>query len=68
MIKIKSKYNYKTDELTVKYNAKHTSTYENLCLIERICDVILENQDDMTINKIFDEVKKMRKENEENGK
>lgn len=64
MIKIKAKYNQKDNIFSVKYNDKNTFTLENIALIEYLCEVILENDEDMTMKKIFELVKTI-KENKE---
>ena len=64
MIKIKAKYDEENNIFSVKYNDKNTFTLENIALIEFLCETILENDEDMTMKKIFDLVKTI-KENKE---
>ena len=64
MIKIKAKYDEQKNVFSVKCDSKKTFTLENIALIEYLCEEILENDEDMTMKKIFDLVKTI-KENKE---
>lgn len=64
MIKIKAKYDEQKNVFSVKYNDKKTFTLEHIALIEYLCETILENDEDMTMKKIFDLVKTIKKNKE----
>ena len=64
MIKIKAKFDEETNIFSVKANGKNTFTLENIALIEYLCEDILQNDEDMTMEKIFDLVKIIRKNRE----
>ena len=64
MIKVKAKYNKENNIFSIKYNEKNTFTLENIALIEYLCETILENDENMTMEEIFNLVKTI-KENKE---
>lgn len=64
MIKIKAKYDEENNIFSVKYNDKNTFTLENIALIEFLCETILENDEDMTLEEIFKLVKTIKKNKE----
>ena len=65
MIKIKAKYDKETDNFSVKSDFKNTFTLENIALIEFLCETILENDKDMTMEEIFKLVKTIKNHKEE---
>ena len=64
MIKIKAKYDEENNIFSVKYDTRKTFTFENIALIEYLCETILENDEDMTIKEIFKLVENIRKNKE----
>lgn len=64
MIKITAKYNQKNNVFSVKYNDKNTFTLENIALIEFLCETILENDEKITMEEIFDLVKTIKNHKE----
>lgn len=64
MIKVKAKFNEENNIFSVKYDTKHTFTLENIALIEYLCEAILENDEDMTMEEIFKLVKTIKKNKE----
>lgn len=65
MIKIKAKYDKETNNFSVKSDFKNTFTLENIALIEFLCETILENDKDMTMEEIFKLVKTIKNHKEE---
>ena len=64
MIKIQAKYDKENNIFSVKYNDKNTFTLENIALIEFLCETILENDEKITMEEIFDLVKTIRNHKE----
>lgn len=64
MIKITAKYNQENNVFSVKYNDKNTFTLENIALIEFLCETILENDEKITMEEIFDLVKTIKNHKE----
>ena len=62
MIKIKTKYDNETDQLTWNYESKKSNTMEHLAVIQNLFDVIIKNDPILTdYKKIYEEVKKVKK-------
>ena len=64
MIKVKAKYDEENNIFSVKYDTKKTFTLENIALIEYLCETILENDEKITLEEIFDLVKTIRNHKE----
>lgn len=64
MIKVKAKYDKENNIFSVKSDTKNTFTLENIALIEYLCETILENTEDMTLEEIFKLVKTIKKNKE----
>lgn len=64
MIKVKGKYNKEKNIFSVKCDSKKTFTLEHIALIEYLCETILENDEKITLEEIFDLVKTIRNHKE----
>lgn len=64
MIKIKAKYDEQKNVFSVKCDSTKTFTLEHIALIEYLCETILENDEKITMEEIFDLVKTIRNHKE----
>lgn len=64
MIKIKAKYDEEKNVFNVKCDSIKTFTLEHIALIEYLCETILENDEKITMEEIFDLVKTLRNHKE----
>ena len=72
MIKLKSDYNYKTDDMTFNYHCKNSHTLEHAIVIAKLWNEITKRQDEVHENlndeKIYELVKDILKHEREEDK